>query len=86
MKTILLMICMILGSCSAPETPVRFTLDTAIPPMPGSLRMACRPIPELPAKITMGALYENYSELVELYTTCRLANQAKIDWATQNGL
>ncbi|EDY2030057.1 hypothetical protein GTB64_004499 [Salmonella enterica] len=48
--------------------------------------MACRPIPELPAKITMGALYENYSELVELYTTCRLANQAKIDWATQNGL
>lgn len=86
MKLIPLALCVILTACAAPEPPIVVKMDNPLPPMPAALKMACKPIPELPDRITMGTLYEHYSELVESYTTCRIANQAKIDWAGSHGL
>jgi hypothetical protein len=86
MKTIIALLCLILTACAAPQPTIHMKMNNPIPPMPGSLRMACKPIPEFPDKVTMGVLFEEYNDLVDLYTLCRLANQAKIDWATSNGL
>ncbi|EAO0118555.1 hypothetical protein EU642_22140 [Salmonella enterica] len=86
MKRIIPLLSVILAACAAPEPPVVIKMDNPLPPMPAALKMACRPIDELPDHVTMGVLFEHYAELVDRYTTCRIANQAKIDWAGAHGL
>lgn len=86
MKPIILIVCAILTACSAPETPITFPVQMSTPPMPGAIRRACTPIPDIRDEMDMGLLLTGYSALVEQYTQCRLLNQAKIDWAKQNGL
>lgn len=76
----------ILTGCSAPETPITVHMDPAIPPMPAPLRRACPLIPDIEDELDMGKLLSGYSKLVDLYTQCRLSNQAKIDWAKHSGL
>lgn len=83
---ILAALCAILTACSAPETPITVHMDSAIPPMPAALRRACPLVPDIEDELDMGKLLTSYSKLVDLYTQCRLSNQAKIDWATHSGL
>lgn len=61
-------------------------MNSPIAPMPGALRRACVPIPDFPEVVTMGTLFEHYNTLMDLYTLCRINNQAKITWATSVGL
>ncbi|EBJ6658316.1 hypothetical protein D0Q53_20585 [Salmonella enterica] len=83
---ILAVLIAILTGCSAPETPITVHMDPAIPPMPAALRRACPLVPDVEDELDMGKLLAGYSKLVDLYTQCRLSNQAKIDWATHSGL
>lgn len=86
MKPLILLLSVILAGCAAPEKPYVFKLDNPTPLMPATLKQPCGPIPELPEHVTMGDLVEHYNSLINLYTLCRLSNQAKIDWASQNKL
>ncbi|EDZ0840663.1 hypothetical protein GJ904_23095 [Salmonella enterica] len=86
MKRLIPLVCVFLWGCSASKPLPAIQIEKPIPLMPKVLKQPCSAIQELPDSVTMGVLVQHYNDLVELYTVCRLHNQAKIDWADQHGL
>ena len=84
MKRILLSVgILLITACNARQPVYVDKPSTTLPPV---LKTLCSPVQELPAHITMGTLYEHYSQLVHQYTECRIMNKAKVDWANSQEL
>ncbi|EIP9220991.1 hypothetical protein LT875_002437 [Salmonella enterica] len=86
MKKLIPLVCLILWGCSAPKPLPAIQVENPVPPMPQVFKQPCGAIQELPDVVSMGVLVEHYNDLIQLYTVCRLHNQAIIDWAGQHGL